>query len=92
MDADIRKAEKEIEYVSSNPEDLALYRAREASLHERANLISTGRAEGRKEGREEALLEIATKLLLEESTDQRIKEMTGLDDKHIDQLRASLGK
>ncbi|MEG0371493.1 MAG: Rpn family recombination-promoting nuclease/putative transposase [Clostridium sp.] len=53
MDTDIKRAEERIEYLSSDPQTIELYRAREASLHERANLISTGREEGRKEGREE---------------------------------------
>jgi hypothetical protein len=36
MDVDIKKAEEKIEYLSSDPNTLALYKAREKSLHERA--------------------------------------------------------
>ena len=38
---------------------MALYRAREDSLHERANMISSAKADGRAEGRLEGMLEIA---------------------------------
>ena len=62
MDADIRKAEEKIEYLSSDPKALALYKARERSLHERANMISSAKEEGREEGREEGAKEKAVKL------------------------------
>jgi predicted transposase/invertase (TIGR01784 family) len=45
MDVDIRKAEEKIEYLSSDPETLELYKARERSLHERANMISSAKDE-----------------------------------------------
>jgi predicted transposase/invertase (TIGR01784 family) len=41
MDVDIRRAEEKIEYLSSDPKTLELYKARERSLHERANMISS---------------------------------------------------
>ncbi|MBU3172995.1 Rpn family recombination-promoting nuclease/putative transposase [Clostridium estertheticum] len=41
MDGDIRKAEEKIEYLSSDPKTLELYKSRERSLHERANMISS---------------------------------------------------
>jgi predicted transposase/invertase (TIGR01784 family) len=50
MDADIKKAEEKIEYLSSDPKTLARYKARERSLHERANMISSAREEGINEG------------------------------------------
>ena len=55
MDSAIKRAEKKLEYLSSDEETMALYRAREDSLHERANMISSAKAEGRLEG----MLEIA---------------------------------
>ena len=45
MDIDIKKAEEKIEYLSSDPDTLALYKARERSLHERANMISGAKEE-----------------------------------------------
>ncbi|MBC8061849.1 MAG: Rpn family recombination-promoting nuclease/putative transposase, partial [Clostridiaceae bacterium] len=50
MDVDIKKAEEKIEYLSSDPQTLALYKARENSLHERANMISSAKDEGVIEG------------------------------------------
>ena len=47
MDSAIKRAEKKLEYLSSDDETLALYRAREDSLHERANMISSAKAEGK---------------------------------------------
>jgi|GEM_PF-5621604 len=46
MDADIKKAEEKIEYLSSDPKTLELDKARERSLHERANMISSAKDEG----------------------------------------------
>ncbi|MGH4049881.1 MAG: Rpn family recombination-promoting nuclease/putative transposase [Clostridium sp.] len=46
MDVDIKKAEEKIEYLSSDPKTLELYKARERSLHERANMISSAKGEG----------------------------------------------
>lgn len=45
MDVDIKKAEEKIEYLSSDPNTLSLYRARERSLHDRANMISSAKEE-----------------------------------------------
>lgn len=49
MDSDIKKAEEKIEYLSSDPKALALYKARERSLHERENMISSAKEEGANE-------------------------------------------
>jgi len=59
MDVDIKKAEEKIEYLSSDPETLALYKARERSLHDRANMIS-GAIE---EGEDRKAIKIAKNLL-----------------------------
>jgi predicted transposase/invertase (TIGR01784 family) len=75
MDQTIRNVEAKLEYLSSDAETIALYRAREATLHERANMINSAKAEGREEGliagrnegliagREEGKLEMAKNLL-----------------------------
>ena len=55
MDVDIKKAEEKIEYLSSDPETLALYKARERSLHDRANMISGAIEEGIERGIEEGI-------------------------------------
>ena len=50
MDSAIKMAEEKLERLSSDPDAIALYRAREDSAHERANLISIGIQKGIKEG------------------------------------------
>lgn len=47
MDNAIKRTEKKLEHISSDEEALALYRAREDSAHERANLLYAGRMEGK---------------------------------------------
>jgi predicted transposase/invertase (TIGR01784 family) len=51
MDQVIKSATEKLEYLSSDPETIALYRAREDALHERANMINSAKAEGREEGK-----------------------------------------
>lgn len=51
MDSAIKRAEKKLEYLSTDEETLALYRAREDSLHERANMISSAYADGMEKGK-----------------------------------------
>jgi predicted transposase/invertase (TIGR01784 family) len=63
MDQVIKSATEKLEYLSSDPETIALYRAREDALHERANMINSAKAEGREEGREEGKLAMAKNLL-----------------------------
>lgn len=46
VDVDIKKAEEKIEYLSSDPKTLELYKERERSLHERANMINGAIEEG----------------------------------------------
>ena len=50
MDVDIKKVEEKIEYLSSDPKTLALYKARERSLHDRANMINGAIEEGIEKG------------------------------------------
>ena len=63
MDVDIRKAEEKIEYLSSDPKTLELYKARERSLHERANMISSAKDEGVNEGIEKGKIKVAENFL-----------------------------
>ncbi|GCD09716.1 hypothetical protein Ctaglu_13390 [Clostridium tagluense] len=63
MDIDIRKAEEKIEYLSSDPKTLELYKARERSLHERANMISSAKDEGIEKGIEKGKIKVAENFL-----------------------------
>lgn len=74
-------AEEKLDYLSSDPKTLKLYRAREDSAHERANLLSTGIARGARN----AKLEIDKKLMNTEMDIETISEMTELT---IDELKA----
>jgi predicted transposase/invertase (TIGR01784 family) len=64
MDQVIKNAEAKLEYLSTDAKTIALYRAREAALHERANMIYSAKEEGREEGRTEGLVEGETKGIL----------------------------
>ena len=46
----IEKAEKRIEYLSSDEETMNTYWERERSLHERANMINSAEQRGKEEG------------------------------------------
>jgi len=82
MDVDIRKAEEKIEYLSSDPEALELYKARERSLHDRANMISSAK--------DEKAIEDATNLLkLGVSIDIIIKAI-GLSEEKVIQIKKEL--
>jgi predicted transposase/invertase (TIGR01784 family) len=57
MDKDIKKVEERLEYLSSDPKTIELYRAREKALHERANMISSAEERGIEKGRKESAME-----------------------------------
>jgi predicted transposase/invertase (TIGR01784 family) len=86
-DSAIKRAEKKLEYISDE-DALALYRAREDSAHERANLLYTGREEGRMEGKTEERLEIAQKMLAENASLDFINKVTGLSVEELKALQA----
>jgi predicted transposase/invertase (TIGR01784 family) len=94
MDADIKRAEEKIEYLGSNSKTLALYRARERSLHERANMINGAKEEGREEGREEGAIEKAIKTakaaLNEGIPVEVVAKITGLENEKIRELQKEL--
>ena len=74
----IEKAEKTIEYLSSDEETMNTYWERERSLHERANMINS--AERRK------AIEIAINFL-DIADDETIAIKTGLDIETVKKLR-----
>jgi predicted transposase/invertase (TIGR01784 family) len=81
LDNAIKRAEKKLEYLSSDEETLALYRAREDSANERANLIYTGRMEGKEE--------VAKNMLAKNTPLDYIAEVTGLSIEEIKKLQAN---
>ncbi len=92
MDSAIKRAEKKLEYISSDEDALALYRAREDSAHERANLLYTGRMEGIEEGIEKGKIEgkreDAKKMLARNLSLDLIAEITGLSMEEIKSIQA----
>lgn len=85
MEPAIRMAEEKLEYLSSDPRTIELYKARENSAHEKANIYSSGKEEGEKE----AQLKIA-KALLDVLDDEVIALKTGLDIEQIRKLRSNM--
>jgi predicted transposase YdaD len=67
----------------SDEDALALYRAREDSAHERANLIYTGRMEGIEEG----ILKVAKNMLSENLSLELIAKITGLSIEEVKTLQ-----
>jgi predicted transposase/invertase (TIGR01784 family) len=90
MDQTIKNAEVKLEYLSSDAETLAIYRAREATLHERANMINSAKEEGREEGKIEGKLETAKNFLLMGIEVETIAKGTGLPIEKIVKLRKSM--
>jgi len=88
MDSAIKRAEKKLEYISSDEDALALYRAREDSAHERANLLYTGRMEGIEEGKIAGKIEDAKNMLSENMSLELIAKITGLSIEEIKTLQA----
>lgn len=98
MEPAIEKAEKKLEYLSSDKETLSIYWERERSLHERANMINTaeergfnkgveqGRFQGIEEGIEKGKKQVAISLL-DVLDDETIAAKTGLDLDTVRKLR-----
>ncbi|HEY5588023.1 MAG TPA: hypothetical protein VIK86_03600 [Candidatus Paceibacterota bacterium] len=82
MDIALKKAEEKIEYLSSDPKTLELYEARENSLHERANMISSAK--------EDVTIDITKNLLESGVSVDIIKSSTGLSKEQILQIKKEL--
>ena len=77
---------EKLERLSSDPDAVALYRAREDSAHERANLISTGI----QKGIEQRNIELAINLL-DVLDDELISQKTDVPIEKVAQLRREKG-
>lgn len=67
----IEKAEKRIEYLSSDKETMNTYWERERSLHERANMINSAKEKGREEG-EINKAKVAIKNMMQKGMDKAL--------------------
>ena len=92
MDNAIKRAEKKLEYINSDEDALALYRAREDSAHERANLLYTGRVEGKIEGKAEGIEEVAQNMLAKNTPLDYIAEVTGLSMEEIKAIQVKINE
>jgi predicted transposase/invertase (TIGR01784 family) len=79
LDKDIKRAEERLEYLSSDKKTIEIYKAREKSLHERANMISSAK--------DEQAIEIAKKLSAMGMDVESISKATGLSIEKIKTLK-----
>lgn len=84
MEPAIKMAEDKLDFLSSDPETIELYRAREYSAHERANLLATGEERGEKR----AKIEIARKLIESNVDMSIIVASTGLTEQEIECIKS----
>ncbi len=101
MDTAIKRAEAALHYLSNDKKEYALYQARENALHERANMISTAKAEGREEGInigvekginigvEKGILMVARNMYLAGDDIDKISSLTGIA---VEELKNELEK
>ena len=95
MEPAIKMAEDKLDFLSSDPETIELYKAREYSAHERANMISSaeqrgekrGEKRGEQRGRIQEKIEIA-RALLDILDDEMIATKTGLELQEVKKLRS----
>lgn len=85
MEPAIRMAEEKLDFLSSDPHTIELYKARENSAHEKANIYSSGKEQGEKETQ----FKIA-RALLDILDDEMITLKTGLDIEDVRKLRSGM--
>ncbi|MFZ7121624.1 MAG: Rpn family recombination-promoting nuclease/putative transposase [Eubacteriaceae bacterium] len=90
MDTAIKRAEAKLKHLGSDPETLSLYRAREDSLHERANMISSAKEEGVKEGVKEGKVLTAKAALIKGLSSDVIADITGLSIEEIQKIKKEI--
>ena len=83
MEHAIKIVEDKLDFLSSDPETIELYRAREYSAHEKANMISSAEQRGEQRGR----IQIA-RALLDILDDEMIAAKTGLELQEVKKLRS----
>lgn len=79
MDTDIKRVEERLEYLSSDEKTIEIYKAREKSLHERANMINGAK--------DEKAIEIAKNLLVMSMDVENVSKATGLSIEEIKSLK-----
>jgi predicted transposase/invertase (TIGR01784 family) len=87
MDTDIKKVEERLEYLSSDDKTIEIYKSREKSLHERANMINGAKEEGIKEGIKEGIITTAKNLLVMGMDLDMVSKATGLSMEKVTSLK-----
>lgn len=82
MEPAIKMAEEKLDFLSSDPDTIELYKAREYSAHERANLLSTGE--------KRAKIEVAKNLIIANVDVAIIIASTGLTQEEVEDIREEL--
>ncbi|WP_231247726.1 Rpn family recombination-promoting nuclease/putative transposase [Clostridium botulinum] len=83
MDKDIKNAEERLEYLSNDEKTIAIYKAREKSLHERANMINGAKEEGKIEEK----IQIIKNSLLQGLSTDIISKITGKTIEEIEEIK-----
>jgi predicted transposase/invertase (TIGR01784 family) len=86
MDTDIKRAEERLEYLSSDKKTVEIYKAREKSLHERANMINSAIEEG--ENKKTA--EIIKNSLMQGLNTDIISKITGKTIDEIEEMKKNI--
>ena len=82
----VKKAEKELEYLSGDEETRRLAELREKAIRDELAAIAQARDEGKSEGIIQDKIEIAKKILSKEIDIALIIELTGLTKEEIEKL------
>jgi predicted transposase/invertase (TIGR01784 family) len=90
MDQVIKNVEAKLEYLSTDAKTVALYCAREAALHERANMIYSAKEEGRAEGEIKGKLAMAKNFLLMGMAAETVAKAAELPIEKIIKIQESL--
>lgn len=83
----VKKAEKELEYLSGDAETRRLAELREKAIRDELAAIAKARREGREEGIKKNKMDIAKKMLAKKIDINTIIEVTGLEEKEIKKLQ-----
>lgn len=82
----VKKAEKELEYLSGDEETRRLAELREKAIRDELAAIAQAREEGKSEGIIQDKKEIAKKMIEKQLSIALIMEMTGLTKEEIEKL------
>ena len=82
----VKKAEKELEYLSGDEETRRLAELREKAIRDELAAIAQARDEGKSEGESQNTIKIAKKMLEKQIDIALIMEITGLTKEEIERL------